>query len=390
MIGRDACARMRAVQDPVIPIVGELVRDNPGTISLGQGVVYYPPPDAVYEGIAEFRTDDKNHVYKLVQGIPGLLEAVRAKLSTDNGIEVEPLNQLVVTAGGNMAFMAAILAIADPGDEIILPTPCYFNHEMAITMASCIPRLVPTDEVFQPRPADIGNAITGKTRAIVTVSPNNPSGAIYPEPVLREINALCRDRGIYHISDEAYEYFAYDDHTVFSPGSIAGAGDYTISLYSLSKAYGMASWRMGYMVIPEHLLNAVKKIQDTILICPPVISQHAAVMAMAIGRPYCLEKRAEIEAVRRVLLAQLGRMGHGITVGPADGAFYVLLKIDTNLDAMSVVRALIENHGVAVIPGTAFGLDNGCYLRIAYGALRRATAEEGIGRLVKGLGSIVG
>ena len=83
-------------------------------------------------------------------------------------------------------------------------------------------------------------------------------------------------------------------------------------------------------------------------------------------------------------------MGHGITVGPADGAFYVLLKIDTNLDAMSVVRALIENHGVAVIPGTAFGLDNGCYLRIAYGALRRATAEEGIGRLVKGLGSIVG
>ena len=381
---------MAAVQDPVIPIVGELVRDNPGTISLGQGVVYYPPPPAVYEGITEFRSDDGNHAYKLVQGIPSLLDALRVKLLDENGIGVEPLKHLVVTAGGNMAFMNAVLAITDPGDEIILLSPCYFNHEMAVTMASCTPKLVRTDDVFQPHAADIESAITGRTRAVVTVSPNNPSGAIYPESTLLEINDLCRDHGIYHISDEAYEYFAYDGKNVYSPGSLAGAGDHTISLFSLSKAYGMASWRMGYMVIPEPLLDPIKKIQDTILICPPVVSQFAAVRALAAGRSYCLAKRAEIEAVRLVLLAQLGRLAHGVTVGPADGAFYVLLKIDTDLDAMAVVRALVKDHGVAVIPGTAFDLTDGCFLRIAYGALHRKTAEEGIGRLVKGLSTILG
>ena len=128
---------MQAVQDPVIPIVGEMVRDNPGTISLGQGVVYYPPPESVYDGFDEFRADPQNHKYKLVQGIPQLLTSIADKLARDNDIKVDPLQRVVVTAGGNMGFMNAILAITDPGDEIILPGPYYFNHEMAINMISC-------------------------------------------------------------------------------------------------------------------------------------------------------------------------------------------------------------------------------------------------------------
>jgi len=380
---------MLAVQDPVIPIVGELVRDHPGTISLGQGVVYYGPPDAVYDGMAAFRADESNHKYKLVQGVPPLLDGLQEKLAAENGIGVEPLKHLMVTAGGNMGFMNAVLAITDPGDEIILPAPYYFNHEMAVTLAGCTPRIVPTDNVFQLQPAEIAAAITEKTRAVVTISPNNPSGAVYPEQALREINALCRERGIYHISDEAYEYFAYDGAPVFSPGSIEGAGEYTLSLYSLSKAYGFASWRIGYMVIPEHLLNAIKKIQDTILICPPVICQYAAAAALKVGRAYCDEKRSEIEAVRRVLLEQLHTLDDLLTVGPADGAFYVLLKMNTEMTPMALIRKLIEGFQVAAIPGTAFGLEEGCYLRIAYAALHRDTAEEGIGRLVRGLRALV-
>jgi aspartate/methionine/tyrosine aminotransferase len=123
-------------------------------------------------------------------------------------------------------------------------------------------------------------AITPRTKAVVTVSPNNPTGAVYPESALREVNRICRERGVYHIHDEAYEYFTYGNARHFSPGSIAGSADHTISIFSLSKSYGFASWRIGYQVIPDHLFGAVNKVQDTVLICPPVVSQYAAVGAM--------------------------------------------------------------------------------------------------------------
>src|SRR4030095_5856695 len=202
-------------------------------------------------------------------------------------------------------FMNAVLAITDPGDEIILQTPYYFNHEMARRRASCRPVLVATDENYQLRPAAIRDALTPRTRAVVTISPNNPTGAVYSETALREVNALCREHGVYHIHDEAYEYFVYGGARHFSPGSLAGARTYTISLYSLSKAYGFASWRIGAMVIPEHLFTPVRKIQDTILICAPVISQFAAVGALQAGAEYCRRQIGSIRCVREIVLNEL-------------------------------------------------------------------------------------
>src|SRR5205823_4723805 len=168
--------RMQAVQTPVIPVVAELIRNSPGTISLGQGVVGYPPPQSAFDEIQAFLQDPQNHKYRPVQGIPVLVDALTAKLRSENGINVGDGNTVVVTAGGNMAFMNAILAMTDPGDEIILQTPYYFNHEMAVTMAGCLPVLVDTDGQFQLQPTRIEAAITQRTRAIVTISPNNPSG----------------------------------------------------------------------------------------------------------------------------------------------------------------------------------------------------------------------
>src|SRR4029079_4181773 len=134
---------------------------------------------------------------------------------------------------------------------------------------------VETTDDFQLQTAKIAGAITDRTRAVVTISPNNPTGAVYPAEALREVNALCRERGIYHIHDEAYEYFIFGSVPHFSPASIEGAPPHTISLFSLSKAYGFASWRIGYMVAPAALVDPIRKIQDTILICAPVISQFA-------------------------------------------------------------------------------------------------------------------
>lgn len=380
--------RISAVQAPIIPIVADLIRSCPGTISLGQGVVNYGPPPAAIERLAAFSSEPTHHKYHAVTGLPDLISAIQTKLATENEIRVAGDSRIVVTAGGNMAFMNAVLAIADPGDEFILPTPYYFNQEMAVTMANCRPVLVPTDRNYQLDVDAIRAALTPRTRAIVTVSPNNPSGAVYPETVLRDVNRLCAERGIFHIHDEAYEYFTYDGARAFSPASIPGSALHTISLYSLSKSYGFASWRIGWMVIPVKLEAAVRKIQDTLLICPPVVSQFAAIGALQAGQPYVAEKVRDLARVRASVQRTLGQIG-GCEVPPANGAFYFLLRLATPLDPMSIVERLVRQHGVAVIPGNAFGLTRGCHLRVAYAALPEAAIMEGIGRLASGLETIL-
>ncbi|MBF2029097.1 MAG: pyridoxal phosphate-dependent aminotransferase [Oscillatoriales cyanobacterium C42_A2020_001] len=380
--------RMDGVQTPVIPIIGEMIRHHPGTISLGQGVVSYgPPPEAIAQ-INQFLSNPENHKYQSLQGIPPLREAIATKLKTENKIAIDTTREVVVTAGSNMGFLNAILAITNPGDEVILQVPYYFNHEMAIAIAGCHPVLVNTDENYQLRPEAIRAAITERTRAIVTISPNNPTGAVYPEAALREVNDLCRTHGIYHIHDEAYEYFTYNDVKHFSPGAIATSADHTISLFSLSKAYGFASWRIGYMVIPAHLLLPIMKIQDTNVICPAVVSQYAALGALQAGVSYCKDRLGAIAAVRQLMLNELAQISHLCTIPPTAGAFYFLLNIHTSLDAMQLIERLIQEHGVAALPGTTFGIE-GCYLRVAYAALPKDTAMEGIGRLVKGLKTVL-
>ena len=381
--------RMQAVQSPIIPIVAEWIRSCPGTISLGQGVVGYPPPPEASEEMARFALEPENHKYKPVIGLPALLDALTRKLADENHISVGKTNALVVTAGGNMAFMNAVLAVTSPGDNIIIQAPYYFNHEMAIHIAGCQPIIVSTDANYQLDPELIARTITPRTRAVVTISPNNPTGAVYPEAALTAINDLCAAHGIYHIHDEAYEYFTYDDARHFSPASLPRSDAHTISLFSLSKAYGFASWRIGYMLVPQDLLFTVKKIQDTILICPPVVSQFAALGCLKAGRAYCRKGLVAITECRHIALKALRNLDAFCTVPPAQGAFYFLLKIDTEIDSVELAERLVREHRVAVIPGATFGLDNACYLRVGYGALDPSTAAEGMGRLTSGLKKIL-
>jgi aspartate/methionine/tyrosine aminotransferase len=377
--------RLAAVQTPVIPIVSRWIAETPGTISLGQGIVSYGPPPEAMAALGRFPASVDDHRYGPVEGVPALVSALEEKLARENGIRVRPASRLVVTAGGNLAFMNAVLAVADPGDEFIFPVPYYFNHEMAVVMAGCRPVPVPTDGQFQLDLDAIARAITPRTRALVTVSPNNPTGVVYPEAALRAANALCRDRGIFHIHDEAYEYFTYDDAAHFSPGSIDDGAGHTISLYSLSKAYGFASWRIGYQVIPEALWEAVNKIQDTILICAPAVSQHVALAAIGVGAGYARSHLPRLDAMRRLIGRALDQPSVPCEVPVARGAFYYFIRVRTPLSPLALTERLIRQHRVAVIPGSAFGAASGCCLRVSYGALDEQTVEAGIGRLVAGL-----
>ena len=204
------------------------------------------------------------------------------------------------------------------------------------------------------------------------------------------MNAICRARGVYHIHDEAYEYFTYGGARHFSPGSIAGSGQRTRSASTrsrrrtASRAGGSARWSS-----PRTCSRRSDKIQDTILICPPVVSQFAAIGAMRVGAGYCRAQVEHLASVRGMVMNELAALGASVIVPPADGAFYFFMKLDTEMKPLALVERLIKEYGVAAIPGDAFGMENGCYLRVAYGALRPETVAEGVGRLARGMREIL-
>ncbi len=378
--------RIDRVDTPIIPTIAALVRDNPGTISLGQGVVSYGPPADAVAALPALMADVQLNKYQAVSGLPALADALRAKLERDNSIVTAGRAQVMITAGSNMAFLNAVLAIADPGDEFILPQPYYFNQEMAIRMCGCVPVPVPVRDDWQLDVAAIAAAIGPRTRAIVTVSPNNPTGAVYHEADLRAVNALAARHGLYHFSDEAYECFTYDGARHFSPASIDGAHAHTLSFFSFSKNYGMASWRVGYVVYPDDLFDAMNKVQDTNLICAPVPSQLLALKALEHGRGLIDPKVAQLADVRASVFDALDALGDLAQYPRTQGAFYVMVKLPGVTDALEFNRAMAQRHKVATVPGFAFGLTDTAranYQRLSYGALAPATVAEGVDRFVR-------
>ncbi len=382
--------RMRAVQSPVIPLIGALAQKHQGTISFGQGIAFYGPPPEVFRRVQQCLENPVINRYGPVEGIPELQQALKKKLHTSNCIQIGEDNAIVVTAGSNMAFNTAILAICDPGDEVIIPLPYYFNHEMSLVMERCKPVTVSTGENYHVRLEGIEAAITDKTRAIATISPNNPSGAVYTREELAGVNELCQKHHLYHISDEAYEDFCYDRHRHHSAASNPESRAHTISLFSFSKGYGLAGWRVGYMVIPNTLLDAVKKIQDTILISPPMVSQHAALGALEAGQEFIKSKSEHMAQKRDLMLDGLAGITCLKNVPVSEGAFYVMLELDSSAKDMELVQSLITEYGVATLPGSAFGLHEGCHLRLSFGALSDDEIRTGLERLKKGLDAISG
>ncbi|MFN9547101.1 MAG: aminotransferase class I/II-fold pyridoxal phosphate-dependent enzyme [Cyanobacteriota bacterium] len=390
-------ARLEAVLDPVIPRLGELLRRRPGSLSLAQGMVDWAPPPAVLQAVRDAleAPGASLHRYGATWGEPELLDAVAHKLTRANGLDLEG-SLLLATTGSNLAFAALAQVICDPGSEVILPLPAYFNHGMAVQLAGGVPVGVEAGPI--PDPAVLAAALTPRSRAIVTISPNNPSGVVIPEAVLRAINQLCADRGLLHISDEAYELFVHGMEPHFSPGSLSGAAAHTASLYSFSKAHGMAGWRMGYAAVPELLRPALAKVLDTLQIAPTAISQRAAAAALATDPSWALERLKSLAPRRAQLLAAVERwQNEGLPVrlwAEPDGAFYGLLVVegsgttaDQALDSDGLMEWLVLEEGVATVSGRAFGLHlpGAWVLRVSFGMLQGPALAEALERLGRGL-----
>ena len=390
MIEQFQSHRMTIVEDAVIPLVNALIRKYPGTLSLGQGVVYYPPPPTVLDAIKRVMSCEEHHLYGPVAGLDELRTALKDKLQSKNNITLSDKQRLFITAGANMAFNAIVLALCDPGDEIIILAPYYFNHKMTIEMCSCKAVVVNTDENYQPVITRIAEAISTKTRAIVSISPNNPSGCIYSAQTLSAINALCAEHHIYHISDEAYEDFTNQTHAHFSPGSHPDSATHTISIFSFSKSYGFASWRIGYMIVPCELDSAIHKVQDNILICPPTVSQFAALECLKSGADYVEDRMQQIVANRELCRSMLRALADKGLIKPphVEGALYAFIALSDRVCDIAAIEKLVVDFGVAVIPGYAFGRQYNNCIRVSYGALSTKRLEVGLTRLAKGLSSL--
>jgi aspartate/methionine/tyrosine aminotransferase len=396
----NAAGRLGAVIDPVIPLLGEWMGRRPEALSLAQGMVSWDPPPAVrlaaLDALDQFGTS--LHRYGPTWGEPALLEVVTRQLTSSNALDLEGAFPLVTT-GSNMAFAAIAQVLCDPGSEVILPLPYYFNHGMAVQLAGGV--VVPVEAGPIPDPEVLRAALSPRTRAIVTVSPNNPSGVVIPTEVLTAINHLCAERGLFHISDEAYEQFVHGEVPHFSPGSLPGASAHTISLYSLSKAYGMAGWRMGYAAVPKALRPALAKVLDTIQICPTGLSQRVAQAALSSDPSWVRAQVATLGPRRGQLLETVHQwQAEGWPVrlwAEPDGAFYGLLVMEglldlsgQPLDSHGLMRRLVLEEGVAALSGSAFGLQSPgtCVLRLSYGMLDGAQLAEALARLSRGLGRL--
>jgi len=391
--------RIESVLEPVIPVVGDLVRRTPGTLSLAQGMVGWGPPPEVAAAVQAAlgqpgRALDR---YGPTWGEPELLEAARRKLLAINGLDLEG-SALLITTGSNMAFQAIAQAICDPGSEVILPLPYYFNHVMAVQLAGGV--AVPVAAGPIPDPGRLAAAITPRTRAIVTVSPNNPSGVVMPPERLTAINRLCAERGLFHISDEAYDVFVHGAVPHRSPGCASGSAAHTISLFSLSKAFGMAGWRLGYAAVPELLQPALAKVLDTVQICPPALCQRAGAAALKADPAWIAAQVARLRPGRQQLLAAVAAwQAEGLPVrlwAEPDGAFYGLLVIEgLGLSSDALMERLVLEHRVAAVSGRAFGFEQQdapsgearrcCVLRISYGMLAGPELSDALARLAEGL-----
>ncbi|MEB3260640.1 MAG: aminotransferase class I/II-fold pyridoxal phosphate-dependent enzyme [Cyanobacteriota bacterium] len=395
-------ARLEAVCDPVIPQLGEWLRQRPDTLSLAQGMVDWAPPEGVRQAVREALEAPGVALdrYGATWGEPELLEVVTRQLQGLHGVDLDGALPLVTT-GSNLAFAVLAQVICDPGSEVILPLPAYFNHEMAVRLAGGLPVGVEAGPV--PDPEALAAAITPRSRAIVTISPNNPSGAVIPEAVLRAINGLCAARGLLHISDEAYAPFVHGRAPHFSPGSISGAAAHTATLHSLSKTYGMAGWRMGYAAVPEVLRPALAKVLDTLQICPTAISQRAARAALSTDPAWVGERVATLRPRRAQLLAAVEAWRQeGLPVRlwvEPEGAFYGLLVVDgleagarCGVDSDGLMEALVRMEGVATVSGQAFGLTipGAAVLRLSYGMLSGQPLTQALERLGAGLRRVCG
>ena len=355
--------------------------DNQPLINVSQAAPVDPPPASMREAMAKFiLEDDAAHLYGPVLGLPDLRAKVASVWTEAYGAVVSADN-VAITSGCNQAFAATIATLASEGDEVILPTPWYFNHKMWLDMGGIKSVALKTGEGLIPSADEAAKLITSKTRAIALVSPNNPGGVEYPAETLSAFRDLCRAHKIALIVDETYRDFdsrSGAPHALFQDASW---DDTLIQLYSFSKAYRLTGHRVGAMIASPKRLFEAEKFLDTVAICPNQLGQRAALWGMENLGPWLAEQRLEILDRSKAIIDGFPALSDKGWAIEGCGAYFAWMRHPFDIPSDQLAQKMVQDVGVLCLPGTMFvpdGDDSGKQaLRIAFANIDRA----GVGQL---------
>lgn len=333
----------------------ELARSLPDVVALGRGDPDLPtPPHVVAAAEDALRAGRTN--YSPLRGLDELRAAVARKLARDNGLKVDPDREVLITTGTQEAVMVTALTMLGADDEWIMPDPFYFSYARAVWYAGGQVVTVPTSPQngYQPDPSEIERRINSRTKAIVLLTPHNPTGAVYSRPVLEAVAELSLSRDLFVISDEVYEKVVYPGHEHLSIGSFPGMSERTITINGFSKSYRMTGWRLGYMAGPADFISAAVTIRHTLSICAPSISQYAGVAALN-GPQDCVAEALAIYQDRlEVFLRQLTELS--IPHYRPAGTFYIFADVSwSRMSSAAFCLDLLRNAQVLLNPGSDFG-----------------------------------
>ena len=353
-------ALSRRVQGFTESVIREMTRvvTQYGGVNLAQGMPNFPPPPELVAA-AHRAIDGDFHQYAITWGAPALRRAIADKYRTFYGLDVDPERQVTVCCGSTETMLSTLLAVLNPGDQVIVFEPFYENYGPGCLIAGAEPVFVPLEPpTFGFDPDRLRAAVTPRTRAIIFNSPNNPTGKVFDRSELEVIADLCRTHDLLAITDEIYEHIIYDGRAHIPIATLPGMAERTVTISGISKSYSVTGWRIGWAVAPPEITLGIRRAHDFVTVGAPHPLQEAAVAALRLPGSYYVGLREMYQAKRDLLLGYLTRAGFAAWT-PA-GAYYILTDVGEHLrryriaDDHAFAMFLVKEVGVATVPGSSF------------------------------------
>jgi aminotransferase len=350
----------KRVQGFTESVIREMTRVSAqyGGVNLAQGFPNFPPPRELVEA-AHRALDGDFHQYAITWGARNLREAIAAKFERFYGKRVDPERQVTVCCGSTEAMLSTLLAVLDPGDEIVIFEPFYENYGPGSIISGAKPVFVPLEPPdFSFDPDRLARAFTPRTRAIIFNTPNNPTGKVFTRKELEIIAELCQRHDVIAITDEIYEHMVYDGHEHIPIATLPGMWDRTVTISGVSKSYSVTGWRIGYTISAPQIADGIRRAHDFVTVGAPAPLQEAAVTALNLPMAYYDTLRDTYQARRDLLRGLLDKAGFK-TFEPR-GAYYILTECAHFLeryglpDDTALAMYLIKEVGVATVPGSSF------------------------------------
>jgi aminotransferase len=376
--------RVRAIELPQFDVLNDLAATwrakGADVIALGQALPGFDPPPTAIAAMRAALDDSDAHVYSADAGLPELRRALAASLEPLGG-RIDADAEVIITAGGNQAFQLALTTLIDPGDEVILASPYFLNHEMAVRSVAAVAVEAPAAATrsFEPAWEDLAPHVSRRSAAVVIVSPSNPTGAVVRPAELQRIVDECAARDLIVFIDETYLRFSYDSPPA-PAASLPRWRDNVVVIGSFSKAFAITGWRCGYLMAAGPIIAEAMKIQDCMVICAPVPVQRAVATVLQAEPDYPARWLPELRARRDVLVAALDAIPAVHPVKPA-GGFFVMAAVEGVSDSRAFARDLVDGQQVVTIPGAFFGAAGEGHLRLSYGAAPRERLRVACERL---------